>query len=90
MEEKNNPTRTETFDLVKIITIQRQEVERLRNLTDAEFEEYLKEAEQKLIDPRDEHSIAKGAALRHILQEKMQKEEPSIPSELPKMIQSLD
>ncbi len=59
-----------TFDLVKLIVEQRKEIERLRNLSDAEFEAYLTEAEKTLTDPTDETATAKRAALRVLLQEK--------------------
>jgi len=90
LEEKSLSIPSSTFDLVKIITEQREEIERLRKLSDIEFEAYLKEAEQTLIDATDESSIAKRAALRCILQEKMRKDEPQTLSELSRAIQSLD
>ena len=54
LEEKSLSIPSSTFDLVKIITEQREEIERLRKLSDIEFEAYLKEAEQTLIDATDE------------------------------------
>jgi len=93
LEEKNSYKHlfpTITFDLVKLIVEQRKEIERLRSLSDAEFEAYLTEAEKRLLDPTDESTLAKRAALRCILKEKMQEKAPSIPSELSSKIQSLD
>ena len=85
LEEKNNYKQlfpSITFDLVRLIVEQRKEIERLRNLSDAEFEAYLTEAEKRLIDPTNESSLAKRAALRCILREKEQERKPSIRSEL--------
>ena len=73
LEEKNSYKQlfpTITFDLVKLIVEQRKEIERLRNLSDAEFEAYLEIAEKTLTDPTDETTTAKRAALRCILREK--------------------
>jgi hypothetical protein len=75
---------------VKLIVEQRKEIERLRGLSDAEFEAYLMDAEKTLIVPTEESSLAKRAALRCILKEKKQEKEPSMPSELPSKVQSFD